>query len=382
MYFDHNATTPLSAAAQAAWIETSEHFWHNPSSLYPAAGAAARRLEEAREQLADLLGAGDGGDIVFTSGATEANNALLAHIASRSPSGRCAVASIEHPSVLAPARHHFAKRTVEIEAGVDGLVDTAHLRHLLGSGDIAVVSVLAANNETGVIQPVAKIAELCAANGVHFHCDAAQWIGKIPGAPDADTLVGSAHKFGGPKGVGFVKLGPLGKDFVLQVGGPQEHRRRAGTQDLAGVAAMVAALANTQNWSGQAPMRDRFEDHLAKRLPGLVIAGRDVSRLPNTSMLVVPAGKNLKWLTRLGHLDFSISTGSACSSGAESGSHVLAAMEFPARHIARALRISSGPDTSADDWRALENAMAEVSMELLDGDNHPRAGAKIDLRAL
>ena len=362
-YFDHNATTPLSNVAKAAWIEVAERFWHNPSSLYPEAGAAKRRLEDAREQLADLLGAEDEPEIIFTSGATEGNNATLRHLAAANPTKRCAVSAIEHPSVLAPARREFGDRLLEMGVGRSGVIELDKLKATLDGGDIAAVSVMAANNETGVLQPVDDIYELCAASGAVFHCDAAQCHGKTVQAPRADIVVGSAHKFGGPKGVGFLQLNGRAQNLISQTGGPQEERRRAGTEDLAGIVAMVAALSNPQDWSPQGSLRDAFEQRLGESLDGLSIAGGGAARLPNTAMIFMPCGKNLKWLTRLGRRGFSVSTGSACSSGAESGSHVLAAMACGPEEIDRALRISSGPDSTAADWRSLEEAILEVSAE-------------------
>ncbi len=327
-YFDHNATTPLSSAARQAWLETADRYWHNPSSLYPPAGAARRRLEDAREQLAELLGGGDSEEVVFTSGATEANNGALASIASLAPDAHCAVAAFEHPSVLAPARRHFAGRLVENGTTREGEIDLPQLETALAGGGVGSVAVMAANNETGALQPVGQISELCRRHGALYHCDAAQLIGRGPAPRDVDVLVGSAHKFGGPKGVGFVRFGERARHLTLQAGGPQENRRRGGTEDLPGIVAMVAALAEGVDWASQAGARDRFEQNIAGRIPGTEVVAAGAPRLPNTSMLIVPAGRNLKWLTRLGRNGVAVSTGSACSSGAESGSHVLAAMGY------------------------------------------------------
>lgn len=359
-YFDHNATTPLHPAAREAWLEAADRHWHNPSSLYPAAGTAKIALEDARIALADQLDIEDETSIIFTGGATEANNACIANYARRNPEARCAVSAVEHPSVMAPARRHFGRRLVEIPVDEDALLDLDALEDILARDAPELVAVMAANNETGSIQPISAIAEACQGHGALLHCDASQWFGKSDISIIADITVASAHKFGGPKGVGFIKVSDEIDQLELLSGGPQEERRRAGTEDLAGIAAMCVALENCSFPTQQAAMRDAFEHALTERIPGTRALCCDAERLPNTSMVVMPAGKNLKWLTRLGRKGFSISTGSACSSGAESGSHVLAAMNLTAEAIDRALRISSGSDHRAQDWQALIEAMAEV----------------------
>lgn len=370
-YFDHNATTPLCAAAREAWLEAAERFWHNPSSLYPDAGATKRRLEDAREGLADALGLEDESALVFTSGATEANNSVFSHFARHFPDGRCAISATEHPSALAPARRHFGERLDEVPALANGSIDLEALREILARGETVLVSVMAANNETGVIQPIAAALDLARERGVATHNDATQWFGKRPAAGMselADFTVASAHKFGGPKGVGFVHLSDSACQLQFQTGGPQESRHRAGTEDLPGIAAMIAALEDAEKRLGemaaQSDFRDAFEKDIAERVSGTYALARDTERLPNTSMVVMPQGKNLKWLTRLGRRGFAISTGSACSSGAESGSHVLAAMGIADDELDRALRISSGAGHSSDDWAALARAIGEVWAEM------------------
>ncbi len=379
-YFDHNATTPISAAARDAWLQASEKFWHNPSSLYPGAGAASRRLEDEREKLARLLGVDEEEDsgIIFTSGATEGNEATIAYFARTRPSTCCLISSIEHPSVDAPAARHFDNRVIKLPVTPEGIVSLPELEKALGRGNISLVSIMAANNETGVIQPFAEISALCRAKEVLFHCDAVQWFGKHTAADitaAADIVVGSAHKFGGPKGTGFLRTGPMARTLAMQTGGPQEHGRRAGTENLPGISAMVSSLeeasAKLSQWEGQAEQRDLLESTITSSLPGTIIVGKDSRRLPNTSMLIMPEGRNLKWLTRLGRMGFSVSTGSACSSGSADGSHVLSAMGLNTAEINRALRISSGIANDAGQWASLAAALQEVSRSMDQGTTSP-----------
>lgn len=380
-YFDHNATTPLSVAAREAWLEAMEKFWQNPSSLYPEAGAAAQRLEDERETLAQLLGVDDTEDpgIIFTSGATEANNATIAHLAHANPDKYCALSAIEHPSVDAPAGRHFGERLIKVPVSSDGTVSLPNLEQILAKGNVCLVAVMAANNETGVIQPCPEVSSLCRKYSVLFHCDAVQWFGKYDATEIvalADIVVGSAHKFGAPKGTGFLRTSERARHLQLQSGGPQEQRRRAGTENLPGIAAMVRALGETTPnlslWEQQREARDCFEATIVANLPGTSIIAENSQRLPNTSMLIMPSGRNLKWLTRLGQRGFSVSTGSACSSGSEDGSHVLTSMGLSPSEINRALRISSGLDTGRDQWDALAKALNEVAEDINSGG--PSAG--------
>ena len=373
VYFDHNATTPLSVAARDTWLKTAEKFWHNPSSLYPEAGAAARRLEDERENLAQLLGVDDHEEsgIIFTSGATEANNATLSYFADANPSAQCVISSVEHPSVDAPATRHFGNRAITVPVTPDGTISLPDLEKTLAAKTTCIVSVMAANNETGVIQPFAEVSSLCREHKVIFHCDAVQWFGKHePGEilAAADIVVGSAHKFGAPKGTGFLRTAETARHVRMQIGGPQEGGRRAGTENLPGIAAMVSSLGDASDkftlWEKQRQSRDDFEAEILSRLPGTSVVAQNSSRLPNTSMLIMPSGRNLKWLTRLGRLGFAISTGSACSSGSTDGSHVLRAMGLGPAEINRALRISSGLDTDHDQWNALSSALQEVSRDI------------------
>lgn len=371
-YFDHNATTPLSPAARAAWLQAADRQWHNPSSLYREAGLASQALEAAREQLADLLGA-EPERVVFTSGATEANNTLFAGLARcLAPDAVVAISAVEHPSVREAARAWLGRaRVVELPVDADGVVQPEVLQRALGEQRPALVSVMAANNESGVLQPWRELRELCRSRGVRFHSDAVQWLGKQPacGLGDCDYLTGSAHKFGGPKGVGFLLLADAQESFPLLHGGPQEVGRRAGTENFPGVAGMLAALESAE--AGLAPAtraqqaaRDAFEAQMLAAFPGLRVISRNAPRLANTSLLVMPRHDNLKWLTRLTRRGFAISTGSACSSGKEGSSVVVQALGASWEELKRVVRLSSGPATPVADWLELGQAFVEVGREL------------------
>ncbi len=345
-YFDHNATTTLSPAAREAYLEASERHWHNPSGLYREAAAARRALEDAREELAEIIGTAPK-RIVFNSGATEGANAVLTHFAGK----KIAISEIEHPCVS-----EAAPDAVTFESGIPG--------------EVAIVAQMAANNEHGAIQPWRETLTLCQERGIPFFCDASQWLGKLPpdGLGECDYLIATAHKFGGPKGCGLLVI-PEGSDLGGQRGGPQENDHRAGTEDYPAVAAMLAALKDSSSKSGDASHRDAFEATVLAALPGTKVVARDSERLWNTSMLSMPGHKNVKWLTRLSARGISVSTGSACSAGKDNPSRVLLAMGYGYDEMSRALRFSSGHETTAGDWQAAAAALEEVSAELDGGQS-------------
>lgn len=394
-YFDHNATTPMSGIAKRAWLEATERHWHNPSSLYREAGFAKQKLEEARERLAALLGCDEAERIVFTSGATESNNALFASLTRTLPPGAVvAISAIEHPSVREAARFWFRDRVITIPVDEHGVVQVADVTAAIRRHEPALVSVMAASNESGALQRWREIAVVCREAGTLFHCDAAQWIGKMPctggreGFPLAtwgraertegveeslgmcDIVTGSAHKFGGPKGCGFLLL-PWREDtplFFLR-GGPQENDRRAGTENYPAIEGMVCALEEAQSRLGaaarlQTAHRDEFERAMRAAFPGLRIISEEAARLWNTSLLVMPRHENLKWLTRLTRRGFAISTGSACSSGKEGSSAVVRALGASEEELRRVVRVSCGPDHAPEDWHALAEAFVEAGREL------------------
>lgn len=372
-YFDYNATTPLHPAARDAWLAATERAWHNPSSLYREAAEAKERLEHARERLGDLLGC-EPGRIVFTSGATESNHAFFRALASKLPGdARVLTSSIEHPSVRLPLRLGFPNRVDEIRCLRDTSLDMEDFDRCLREHRPALVSVMAASNECGTLLPWKELATVCRADGVPFHTDATQWIGKLP-AQDlgiCDYVTGSAHKFGGPKGCGFFVLKDEEEALCLLAGGPQENGHRAGTENYAAIEAMVTALETLtpdldRIARTQSPLCDALVRQVCEDIAGTEVLGGSAPRLWNTVMLVMPRHDNRKWLARLSQQGFAISTGSACSSGSEGASQVMQAIGAAPEEMRRVLRISGGWDTTAQDWSRLAEAMVRV-WQGLDG---------------
>ena len=373
-YFDANATTPLCEAARMAWLEASREHWHNASSLYPEAVAAKEFLEGLREELAGMLGC-EAGRVIFNSGATESNNAVLQWAASLGKP--VMVSALEHPAVGEAAEKLIEPgKLLMVASTPEGVMDLEAFERVFEQTHPGLVSVMAANNETGVLQPWREVAARCRERGIPFHCDAAQWIGKMPleGLSECDFVTASAHKFGGPKGVGFLLI-PEGSDFRAQIGGPQERGFRGGTENLPAIAAMVAALKSAGPMiSGKD--RDRFEEDLVDCLQGTRLLGAGVPRLGNTSMFVLPEHKNLRWLTRLGRRGVAVSTGSACSAGKGDPSRVMQAMGCGFEEMGRVLRVSSLPDAAAEDWEALLDALLEVRDELGSGERTSAGGIR------
>jgi len=369
-YFDHNATHPLSPAARRAWLDAVERYPANPSSPHRLGSRSDAALQEAREKLAGFLGC-PAFDIVWTSGATEANNAVIHHLA-HATEGEVWISAIEHPCALGAARRWLPGRHRLIPVSPDGTVDPDWIQDNLRKGRPAAIGVMAANNETGVLQPWREVLDLCREHVVPFFCDAAQWIGKLAGQGlgEADFLTACAHKFGGPAGVGFMKC--PAKFQPLIVGGPQEEGRRAGTENVAGALAMVAALAEREQAIASGAVeeltrwRDDFIATLQRALPTAEIVGLEEPRLWNTVAALMPAAADCRrrWVVKLDKLGFPVSTGSACASGKEEPSHVLEAMGRNAAGSDRMLRFSSGWETTAEDWAALASGVIAAAAEL------------------
>ena len=368
-YFDHNATTPLSPAARDAWLKAQAEAWQNPSSPYCAAAQVKLRLETLREKLALILG-GEASRYVFTSGATEAANLVLAHWARVLPvNANIAVNPTEHPCVRDAALHFFGDRMRWLNVNRAGVVSVDTIKAVVGR--VSAVVVMAANNETGVIQPWAEIAAACRAAGVPYLCDASQWLGKLPagGLGNVDFVTGAAHKFGGPKGVGFLQLGAQAEGVRGYFGGAQERGHRAGTEDFPGIAAMVAALIEMEQTkvlfeTERLRWRENFEREIRATMPAVQVVGAGTDRLWNTVALLMPHGENHRWVARLDKRGFQVSTGSACATGKAGPSHVLATLGFTAEEAKRVIRISAGWNTTADDWQALAEALPQVAVEL------------------
>lgn len=315
----------------------------NPSSVHAAGRQARRVLEEARRRLAEPLGAAPD-RVVFTSGGTEAN-----HLALLGVDGPRLVSAVEHPSV-----RDADPAAIPAPVDAEGRVDLAALARLLAERAPGIVSVMLANNETGVVQPVAEVARLARRRGARCHCDAVQALGKMPFTLDGlgvDLLTVSAHKLGGPPGVGALVLAPGLEPRALLRGGGQEGRRRAGTENLPGVAGFAAALdaSPSTDWRRVAALRDRLEAGARALRPDLAVAGAGAERLPNTSCLVAPGRPAETQLMALDLAGVAVSSGAACSSGKVGPSHVLAAMGYPPELARCAIRVSLGWTTTEAD---------------------------------
>lgn len=336
-YLDHNATTPLRPEARAAMLAAMDRTG-NASSVHGEGRSARQLLDEAREQVARALGV-IAPMVVFTSGGSESNNLAL----KGTSAGRVLVSAIEHPSVIEAAR--ASGRPVEmIPVTADGLVDLAALDAML-AGPQALVSVMLANNETGVIQPVRDVVALAQARGALVHVDAVQAMSKVPvnfGLLGADMMTVSAHKLGGPVGIGALILRDGLPVEPLIHGGGQELRRRAGTENLVAIAGFAAVAGEKLNHVN--PLRDRLE----ASLEGAVVFGAAASRLPNTTCFAMP-GMNAETLLMAFDLEgIAVSSGSACSSGKVAKSHVLAAMGVAPDLAQAAIRVSLGWNTTAE----------------------------------
>jgi cysteine desulfurase len=364
VYLDWNATTPLRHEAKEAMAAAWE-IAGNPSSIHSEGRQARRLVEEARHAVAAAVGALPR-NVIFTSGGTEANALALSpglHRDVRPPAERLLVSSIEHASVLAGGQ--FGGHSVgTLGVTQSGVLDLGRLEAALQRGPPSLVSLMLANNETGAIQPVAEAAAIVHAAGGVLHVDAIQAFGKTPfnlNALGADLITLSAHKIGGPKGVGAVILaeGVQGLAPLLR-GGGQELGHRAGTENVAGIAGFgaVAAAAATEaldsNASRLETLRSRLESGL-RDTPGLVVFADEVARLPNTTLFTVPGLKAETAVISFDLAGIAVSSGSACSSGKVQRSYVLDAMGFGAEFANGAVRLSMGwSTTDADIDRCLE----------------------------
>ncbi|HEY5209672.1 MAG TPA: cysteine desulfurase family protein [Stellaceae bacterium] len=350
-YLDWNATAPLRPEAAAAMVEALAHTG-NPSSVHGAGREAKRLMERARAQVAAAVGAAPA-NIIFTSGGTEANHLALHGF----PERRLIVGATEHASILAAAPQ---AAILPVTGG--GIADLDALRRLLDADRRpALVSLMLANNETGVIQPVAEAARIAHASGALLHCDVVQAFGKISfnfSELNADLATLSAHKIGGPMGVGALVARA---DLALrprQAGGGQERGRRAGTENLSGIAGFGAAtaMADTAEFPRIAALRDEAERRLLEIAPDAHIFGMNVPRLPNTLCIAMPGVAAATQIMALDLDGVMVSAGAACSSGKVARSHVLDAMGVPPALTDCAIRISLGWSTSAAEIARLVEA--------------------------
>ncbi|MBL8613985.1 MAG: aminotransferase class V-fold PLP-dependent enzyme [Deltaproteobacteria bacterium] len=355
LYCDHNATAPMHPDVRAAVAEAEEALWGNPSSPHAAGAVARARLEDCRRELGALLDV-DHRRVIFTSGATESNAQAL------QPGPRPVLASaVEHPSALS-----WAGQRVEVDA--DGVIDLEALdRALALAGAGARVALQAANNETGVLQPVVEAAAVCAARGARVHIDAAQLPGRCPlrpAAQSASSLALCAHKFGGPKGVGLLLVDPEVRPLLR--GGAQERGLRPGTVPVPLIVGLTAALRRAEAAVQSGAPASLAADRDALEAAAVTLGGRPLAagrpRLPNTTALLFDVDAEILVMA-LDMAGLCASTGAACSSGAAEQSHVLAAMGLRGRP----LRLSVGPGLDLARATAALGALGAARAALADG---------------
>lgn len=370
VYFDHNATTPVAPQVLEAVVSCLGQTYGNASSIHYFGQAAKQRLEAARRQLAALIHA-NATEVVFTAGGTESDNMALLGMArtARPVSGRRHVitTAIEHPAVLAACAQleREGVAVTRLPVGAAGVIDPGDLRTALRP-ETALVSVMHANNETGVIQPVEEIARITREAGVPFHADGVQALGKLPvdvKALGVDFYSMSAHKLYAPKGVGALYIRKGVRFSPLLFGGHHERDRRPGTENVPGIvgfgAAAELASQSADDLPQMASFRQKLEQAVLDRIPGTGVNGAGSPRVPNTTNIYFNGIDGEALVIALDLRGFAVSTGSACSSGAVTPSHVLTAMGLPPERARASIRFSLGLSNTAEQVDALAEALEE-----------------------
>ena len=375
MYLDYNASCPLHPEVAEEVCRAIREEFGNPSSVHAYGQRAKAALDHARAAVADLLGA-QPADVVFTASGTESDNAAIRGAAEALvPAGRrhLVASRIEHEAVLNTMKA-LGKRGWSVDLvppTADGVVEPDRARAALRD-DTALVSIMHANNETGVVQPIAELAAACHERGALLHTDAVQSAGKIPvdvGALGVDLLSISGHKFGGPKGVGALWIRPGTRLTPLLTGGRQERNRRAGTENVPaivglGAAARIALDKLRSEGRRIMDLRDRMERAIIDTVPGSVVNGGKAPRVPNTSNIAFERVEAESLLIALDLEGIAVSTGSACSSGTLDPSHVLMAMGLPPERVQSSIRFSLGAGTTAEEIERLLEVLPPVVARL------------------
>ncbi len=369
VYLDHNATTPVLPEVLEVMLRYYREDFGNPSSVHRYGRRIRVAIDDTRDCVADMLGA-PAAAIFFSSGGTEANNTILKGVASALQGhGRHLVTSqIEHPAVLDTCAYlaHQGYAVTHVPVDEHGLVDPEAVHDAL-TDETILVSIMYANNETGVIQPIADIARLVRQRGILMHTDAVQAFAKMPLRVDelgVDFLSFSGHKLYAPKGIGGWYARPGAPLHPLLHGGHQERGLRSGTEHVAGIAALGKACAIAvsdmqQEWERQQQLQQRLEHGIREQIPEVCIQGVEAPRLPNTTHVAFAGVEGEALLMSLDLQGVALSTGSACSSGSLEPSHVLRAMGVPAAYLYGALRCSLGRGTTLAD--------IEYVLEILPG---------------
>jgi cysteine desulfurase len=371
IYFDYNATTPLDPQVREAMLPFLGEVWGNPSSVHQVGRRARALLDEARDRAARVLGARPS-EVIFTSGGTEsANLAVFGAARLLKPKGRHIITSaIEHHAVLHPCEYLSKKEGFALTflpVNPEGMVSVESLKQAIRS-DTVLVSIMAANNEIGTVQPVAELGAVCQKRGVLFHTDAVQWFGKHPFSDihqfNADLVSICAHKIHGPKGVGALWVkSPLHPDPIL-FGGGHENERRAGTENLAAIIGFVEALERFVTrpvFSPEKllPLTNQLQDFL-ERLPGIYLVGSREQRLDNTVAFVVHGSDSIALLAALDMEGICASSGSACSAGSLEPSHVVRALGVAPELANSLVRFSLGRDSTAEEVAYTQRVLPEI----------------------
>jgi len=357
IYLDHNATTPVRDEVADAMDRAQRELFGNPSSVHEEGAASLTAIERARVQVASLLGCAPG-DVLFTGGASEANNTALLRVAPVLGGRHLVTSNVEHPSIEGPLETLAARgwEITRLPVDATGRLGAAAVSGAL-RGDTALVSLIWANNETGVLLPLEEIAQAVAPHAARLHVDATQAVGKLPldlSRVPVDLLSLAAHKFGGPKGVGCLVLRNLPEFEPLLRGGPQERRRRAGTENVAGivglgVACELARRELPERVRRHAELRDRLWAGLREKIPGVRRNGDPEHVLPNTLNVTFERTAGELLLQALDLEGVAVSAGAACSSGSIEPSRVLVALGLDAQSARGTLRFSVGHGTRESD---------------------------------
>jgi len=368
VYFDNNSTTRPNIEVTDVVANALRDNWANPSSPHRLGTRVRLLIESAREEIAESLGVLPS-HLFFTSGATESNNAVLSW-AERNATGHSSsviISSIEHSSILEPAQHYYPRGLNRIPVNESGRVEPSIVDQMIEETKPSLVSLMAAHNETGVLQPWEEVAQICKKRNIWFHCDATQWIGKLdPGQLNqCSSFSFSAHKFGGPKGVGAL-VSSLPVSMIK--GGGQEMEARAGTENFSGIEGMRTAwklnCSSLSTKDKEVSWKHHFEDTLLNRVPQSKIIGRGIPRLWNTTLVCLPEFDSLSWVSKLDKYGYSVSTGSACSTARSQPSSLSGAIGLSESEGRRLVRISSYLENKEQDWLGLSDAFGRAFDEL------------------